>query len=177
MEIKKGSVKKVALQYGLILGLISILLAVVVYVMGQTYEQPWWQSVLGIGIMIVFVVYGIKAFKSDNGGFLSLGEALKTGLAISLISGIIGILFNLVFMTVIEPDFQANIMEKAQIDMVEQNPNMTDEQIEMAMGFTETFTSPLIISAMAIIGSLFIGFIISLIAGLIMKVNKPEHLE
>lgn len=177
METEKGSVKKIALQYGLILGLVSVLLSVVVYVMGQTYDQPWWQSVLSFLIMLGCIVYALKAFKNDNGGFLSLGEALKVGLAVALIAGIIGMIFNLIFINIIEPDFAANILEKAQENMVEQNPNMTEEQMEMAISMTEKFTSPAIMSAFAIIGSLFFGFIISLIAGLIMKVNKPPHLE
>ena len=177
MEIEKGSVKKVAMQYGLILGLASVMLSVVVYAMGQTYEQPWWQGVLSFLIMLGCIVYAIKTFKGDNGGFLSLGEALKVGLATALIAGIIGVIFNLLFTTVIEPDFSAKILEKASADMIEQNPNMPEESMEMAMSITEKMVSPGVMAAMGIIMSLFFGFIISLISGLIMKVNKPAHLE
>lgn len=177
METKKGSVKKVAMQYGLILGIVSILLSVIVYVMGQAYEQPWWQSLLSFALMLGCIVYAIKAFRGENGGFLSLGEALKVGLAVALIAGIIGMIFNYIFITVIEPDFALNILDKARENMLEQNPNMTEEQMEFGMSMAEKMTSPIVMSAMAIIGSLFFGFIISLIAGLIMKVNKPEHLE
>ncbi len=177
MENQNGSVKKVAMQYGLILGLASVMLSVIVYVMGQTYEQPSWQGVLGFVLMLACVVYAIKVFKTDNGGFLSLGEAIKVGLAVALIAGLISVAYNLVFSTVIEPDFTANILEKAQSDMIEQNPEMSGEALEMAMGITEKMTSPVVLAAMGIIGSLFLGFIVSLISGLIMKVNKPAHLE
>ncbi|EDM43214.1 50S ribosomal protein L31 type B [unidentified eubacterium SCB49] len=177
MEIEKGSVKKVAMQYGLILGLASVMLSVVVYAMGQTYEQPWWQSVLSFVIMLGCIVYALKAFKKDNSGFLSLSEAIKVGLAVALLAGIIGVFFNFIFTTVIEPDFTANIIEKASNDMVEQNPNMTEEQMEMALSITEKMTSPVVMAAMGIIMSLFFGFVISLISGLIMKVEKPAHLE
>ena len=175
METKKGSVKKVAMQYGLILGFVSVLLSVVVYAMGQTYEQPWWQGVLSFVIMLSCIVYALKIFKADNSGFLSLGEALKVGLATALIAGIIGVIFNLLFTTVIEPDFSANLLEKARMDMIEQDT--PEEQMEMALSISEKMTSPVVLAAMGIIGSLFFGFIISLIAGLIMKVEKPEHLE
>jgi hypothetical protein len=177
METEKGSVKKVAMQYGLILGLVSVLLSVIVYALGQTYEQPWWQSLLSFVIMLSCIIYALKAFKESNGGFLSLGEALKVGLATALIAGIIGVLFNMLFVTVIEPDFAANIVEKASSDMVEQNPNMTEDQMEMAISITEKMVSPVVMAAMGIILSLFFGFIISLISGLIMKVEKPAHLE
>jgi hypothetical protein len=177
METEKGSVKKVAMQYGLILGLVSIMLAVVVYAMGQTYEQPWWQGVLGFVIMLLCIVYAIKAFKIGNSGFLSLGEALKVGLAVALIAGIMGVLFNLFFSTVIEPDYTMILLDKAQSDMVAQNPNMTEEQMELSMSITEKMVSPGVLAAIGIVASLFLGFIISLISGLIMKVGKPEHLS
>ena len=132
MEIQKASVKKIALPYGAVLGLVTVLLSVVVYVMDLTYEQPWWQGVLAMIMIIVCTVMGIKAFKKDNSGFLSLGEAIKVGLAIALIASIIGVAFNLVFMNFIEPDFTANMLAAAETNMLEQNPNMTQEQIDMA---------------------------------------------
>lgn len=174
MDNQKASLKKIALNYGLLLGLASIALSVVTYVMGVHLERPWWASALGIVIMAALIVYGLKAFKLDNGGFLSLGEAIKVGLAISVIAGIIGAIYNYVFVTVIEPDFVAQMMEITKEQMIEQNPEMTEEQMEMGLSITEKFMSPGIMSAMAIIFTLFLGFIISLISGLIMKQNRPE---
>jgi Na+-translocating ferredoxin:NAD+ oxidoreductase RnfE subunit len=139
-------------------------------------EQPWWQSLLSFLISIGCIVYGIKAFKADNGGFLSLGEALKTGLGVALVAGILGSLFTLLFITVIEPDFATQMMEVSRDKMIESNPNMTDEQMDMAISIQEKMMSPGILFAISIISTLFIGFIISLIAGLIMKVNKPTQM-
>lgn len=176
MEIQTASVKKIALPYGAVLGLFTVLLSVIVYVMDLTYEQPWWQGALGFVAMIICILIGIKTFKKDNAGFLSLGEALKVGLAISLIAAIFGVIFNLIFMTVIEPDFIANMLAATEDNMLAQNPNMTQEQIDMGMSITETMMSPTIITAMAIIMTLFFGFIISLITGLVMKVERPAHI-
>ncbi len=176
MDTPKASVKKVALSYGLYLGLASIALSVITYVMGVHLERPWWASVLGILIMILFVVYGIKAFKKDNGGFLSLGEAIKVGLAISLIAGILGVVYNYIFMNFIEPDTINQMLEMTREQMLEQNPDMPEEQMEMAMGITEKMMSPVIMAAMGIIFSLFLGFIISLITGAVIKQKRPEHL-
>jgi len=174
MDTQKASLKKIALNYGLLLGLASIALSVITYVMGVHLERPWWTSVLGILIMVVFIVYGLKAFKQDNGGFLSLGEAIKVGLAISVIAGILGALYNFLFVTVIEPDFVTQMLEVTREQMIEQNPSMTEEQLEMGLSMSEKFMSPGIMSAMAIIFTLFLGFIVSLISGLVMKQNRPE---
>jgi hypothetical protein len=175
METKKASVKKIALNYGLILALSTIVLSVIVYVMGMHMEQPWWQSVLNFAIMTTAIVYGFKAFKKEGDGFLTLGEAIKTGLAISLVAGIVGSIFTYLFVTVIEPDFVVQMLEVTREKMIEDNPQMTEEQLEMAMSMTEKFMSPMMMTAFGLIASLFFGFIISLIAGLIMKQNRPEN--
>jgi len=69
-------------------------------------------------------------------------------------------------------------MEKAldfQIEKMRmENPEMTTEQIDGIRSMQEKFSTPVIRSAFQIIGSLFIGFIISLIGGLIVKKSRPE---
>ena len=55
--------------------------------------------------MIAFMVLGIKKVKESNEGLLSLGEGLKTGMGIALISGIVGIIYFLLFVNFIDPDF------------------------------------------------------------------------
>jgi len=176
METQTGSVKKIALPYGLMLALGTIVVSVIVYAMGMTYEQPWWQSALNFVIMLAIIIYGLKAFKADNGGFLSLAESLKTGLGIALVAGLIGSAFTYIFISFIEPDFVVNMLEATREKMIDQNPDMTEEQMEMAIGMTEKMMSPGIMVAIGIIASLFFGFIISLVAGLVMKQDKPAHL-
>jgi hypothetical protein len=174
MESQIASVKKIALPNGVLLALTTIVISVIVYVMGMTYEQPWWQSLLNFAAMLWFVIYGIKAHKKDNSGYLSLAEALKTGLAITLIAGVIGSIFTYLFTTIIEPDFVMNMLEASRVKMIEDNPEMTQEQMDMAMSISEKMMSPGILTAIGIIASLFFGFIISLISGLVLKNNRPE---
>jgi hypothetical protein len=176
METQKASVKKIALNYGILLALLSIVLAVFSYVTDNHIDRPWWLSVISTLVMIAVIVYGLKAFKNDNGGFLSVGEAIKVGLAISLISGIIYAIYSYIFVTVIEPDFVNQMLVFTEEKMIEDNPEMTEAQLNMAMDMTEKFMSPMMMTAFAIIGSLFFGFIISLISGMILKQKRPEHL-
>lgn len=175
METQEISVKKIALNYGLILALLSIVVSVIAYVTDNHIDRPWWVSVLSTVVMIGVIVYGLKEYKNENSGFLSIGDALKVGLAISLIAGIIGALYNYVFITVIEPDFVSQMLDMTRDQMVEQNPDMTQEQMDMAIGISEKMMQPSIMSAIGIIATLFFGFIISLISGLIMKQNRPEN--
>lgn len=175
MENQKASIKKIALNYGIIWGLLSIVLSVISYVTNNHIDRPMWLTIAGLAIMVGIIVYGLKAYKSENEGFLSVSDALKVGLAISVIAGIIGTIFNLIFVTVIEPEFINQTLEFTREKMITDNPDMTQDQMDMAMGITEKMMTPLVMSAMGIIFTLFLGFITSLISGLIMKVNRPEH--
>jgi len=174
MEDQKASVKKIATTYGVIWGLLSIALSVITYVTDNYLERPWWITVLSTAITIGVIVYGLKAYKQENEGFLSVAESLKIGLAISLIAGIIATIYGYIFMTVIEPDFANQMLEAAREQMITQNPDMGQEQIDLAMGITEKMMEPWIMTAMGMIFTLFFGFIVSLIAGLVMKQNRPE---
>lgn len=175
MENQSASLKKIALTYGMLLALLSIVLQVIAYVLDAHIDRPWWLTVLQLAISIAVIVYGIKAYKAANGKFLTLGQALKTGLAISLIAGIIAVIFNYIFMNFIDPDFVQKTLDFSREQMIEKNPNMTQEQIDTAMGMSAKFMSPWIMSAFALIATLFFGFIISLVAGLIMKRNPPQQ--
>ena len=169
MENQKSSSKQIMLNQGLLLGVVSVLLSVSIYAMGKIYDQGIWVMLVSFAIMAVIIFMGLKKFRDGNGGLLSLGEALKIGLGISLVGAVVSIIYNQIFINFIEPDFMANMMDVAEAKMLESNPNMTDDQIETALSIQKTFSKPIIGIAMGIIGSLFFGFIISLIEGLILK--------
>jgi len=175
METQKISVKKIALNYGVLWGLGSIVLSVVMYITGQHLDGGWIQTLIGIIIMIAAIVYGLKAFKKENEGFMSLGEAIKTGLAISVIAAIIGAIYFYVFANFIEPDFLNQLLENTREKMIEQNPDMPAEQLEMSLDITAKMMQPWIMMSFSIIGTLFFGFLTSLIGGAIMKQNRPLH--
>lgn len=168
-ENQKLSSKQVMLNYGLMLGFVSILMAVANFAFGNVYEPHWIVSVLGIAISIVFIVLGLKKIKENNGGYLKLGEAIKTGLGIALISGIVYVIYLLIFTSYIEPEFFARTLEVQEQALIEKYPNMTDDQLQGALDMQKKFAGPLMFSAITLIVSLFFGFIVSLVGGLIMK--------
>lgn len=174
MENQTASPKQIILNYGVILATISILLNVIMYALGKHYEQDWKMGVIGFVIMAAVIFMGIKKFKEFNGNILSLGQALKTGMGIALIAGLIGVVYTLIFMNIIEPDFMDKMMEIQRQNMIENYPNLTDEQIDMQMEMGKKFANPWVSSAFQLIGSLFFGFIIALVSGLILKKEAAQ---
>ncbi len=173
MENETISTKKIIINYGVILGILSVLMGVVVYIMDGYAKQNWVHTVVGLAIITGVIIYGIKAFKTANGGFLKLGEALKIGVGIALIGGIITVIWTILLMTTIEPGIVDQINEVQREQMLERFPDMPQEQLDQSLEMAKKFTSPYMISAFSLIWSLFIGFIISLVAGLAMQ-KKQE---
>ncbi len=160
------------INYGVILGVLLILVSVIFYALGQTYKPSFVFSALQFIIPLVIIFMGIKQFRQLNGDALSLSEALKTGLGISLIGGIILAVYNFVFAKFIEPDYFVKVLEIQQNQMIEANPNLSDEQIEMATEMSGMFANVWVMIGSAIMLSLFGGLIYSLISGLILKKDK-----
>ncbi|MEW7277390.1 DUF4199 domain-containing protein [Aquimarina sp. 2201CG1-2-11] len=175
METDRASSKKIIINYGILLGIVSTALGIVLYTLG-TYTDPHWIfSVLGFLILIGIIGYGIKTFKTQNNGYLILTDALKIGIGIALIGGIIGALWSVVLTTVIEPDYTQQVLETQRIKMIETYPDFSKEQIDQSMSIVEKFSSPFVSVAISIIGNLFFGFIISMIVGLIMQKKEELH--
>ena len=170
MENQTTSAKQVMLTYGLMLGLATIVISVVNYSIGDIYKPHWSIQVIGLIAIAVLIVLGIKKYKNEN-TYLSLGQAIKIGLGIALIGAIISLVYTLVFIKVIEPEFIPNTIEIETQKMYDQGQG--EEQIDMAVGFMKNYMMIMIV-AMIIISNLFVGFIVSLISGVIMKESNEE---
>ncbi len=174
MENDAITSKKIIINCGVILGILSVLLGVVIYLTNSYTDPNWIYSLLGFIVITGVIIYGIKTFKTSNRGFLTLSNALKVGVGIALIGGIISSIWNFTLATIIEPDYTQQVLD-AQRDKMLENPDMTEEIVDQSMAIVEKMSSPYITIAMSIISSLFFGFIISLIVGLIMQKKEILH--
>lgn len=171
MENQKSSLKQIAVNYGVLLALVSILSLVIMYV--ANIEKSWILSIVGFAVTIYLLFTAIKTFKQGNDGFLKLGDALKVGLATALIAGLISAFYSYVHYSIINPEYIDLVLNEAREQMESSGQSMTEEQKQQALSFTESFTTPFMLSTFSLIGSLFFGFIISLISGLILRKEEP----
>jgi hypothetical protein len=177
METQKINSKSIILNYGLILGIASVLFSVAIYAMdGLPKERPFWQKAISITIMIATIILGIKKFKELNNGYISLGQAMKTGVGIALIGGIISGIYVFIFFSYIESGYLDQVMQTVQEKMLDDNPEMSDEQIEMAMNISRKFSSPTAMLFFSVIGSVILGSIISLVGGLFLKKENQDYI-
>ena len=140
--------------YGLLAGFIIFLLHLTLGT-SLSYSTNQILGFISIFIALSFVYFGIKHFRDNiNKGGVSLGKAILIGVLISLLVGIgIGIA-DFIYTKFIDPDFFNNY-EQMLIDK-----GREDEIIEMTSASAGLFMVGLVT---------VIGFIISLISGLILQ--------
>ena len=71
------SSNSVILNYGIILGIASVLFAVIIYAMGMHLEQDWKTSAISLLITTAVIVLALKKFKQVNSNSLKFGQGLK----------------------------------------------------------------------------------------------------
>ena len=174
MENNSSTLKSQILQYGILLGGISVVFALMLFFLDMHYTQESAVNWINWAITITVLVLGIYSYRKTNDGFLSLSEALKLGLGISVISALMAIVYTYILINFLDPDTIEKTIEVTQNKMLDENPEMTQEQIDMAKEMQLKFSSIGVISTMILIFSLVFGFVVSLISGLILKRNRPE---
>ncbi|HNW98524.1 MAG TPA: DUF4199 domain-containing protein [Bacteroidales bacterium] len=166
-ETKKISVARNALNYGFLLGITLIILSLLFYILNVDYQSV--AQYISIVIMIVGMIIGILAYRKNNNGFITYGQSLGNGVLIGLFSAILVSIYTIIFFTLIDPGMIDVILRQAEEKMIEKNPNMTDEQIEMAMSYSRKFMTPLSMAIWGTIMSTVYAFVASLIISIFTR--------
>ena len=174
MENQKKTTAKTALNFGLLLGAISVVFGFILYSLDIHYQQDSSTSIIGYAIMIAIILIGIIQFKNSNEGYVSLSEALKTGVGTALVSSIIVCFYTFFMIKYLDPEFLDKSIEYQKEKMLQENPEISMESVNKLSEMQKEFSGPFIISGFIIIFNLFFGFIISLVVGLIVRKSKTE---
>lgn len=118
-----------------------------------------------------FVFFGIKHFRDKlNQGIVTFGKALIIGLAISAVSGLVIGILDIIYVTVINPDFVSEYLQYT-LDGMENTMSVEEFEKQKATRTEQMklFDSPAI-AGLLMFGIVFaIGIIVSLISSLILQ--------
>lgn len=172
MEQKPVSLMKSSLTYGIYLGIASILVSVVIYVLGYTFEK--WAQWSTAPITIIGIIWAQSAYRKALGGEMAYGKALGVGTMTVLFASILGAIYTFLLFTTIDPSLQEQLRMATEQQIIEQG-RVPEEQIEMAVEMSSKFQTPPIMAIMAVVFGTFIGFIISLITAIFTKKNPSDE--
>lgn len=162
-------VKKNAIQFGLISGLIAIVIGTLMYLNLELYGSMW----IGLALIAFYVGFGIYLLsktKKQLAGNYSFKEAFTTYFVYALIGIVISTLFNIVLYNFVDPGAKETLKEisiKSAVSMMEKF-NTPSAVIKESIAKMETqdqfsFGSQIQGSLMSILISAIIGLILAAI--------------
>lgn len=152
--------------YGLITGLIIVVLSAVIYV-ANLQQASWIQWVL-YAIFLGGLVMNANAFSKANGGAVSFGQLFSSGFKATAVIVLLVVVW-VILSTYIFPDMKERALEIARAQMEKDgklDEDMMDKSLEMAR---KNFTTFLVMGSL--FGYLILGVIFSLIAAAV----TPKH--
>ncbi len=162
---------KSAMVYGLYLALVLTLFSVILYVTGFILNQN--VGYISMALTVVgIVICQIQYRNKELNGVISYGQAVGFGTAIMLFAGFVTALYTLILYTFIDPglvDQMKVVQEEAMLAK-----GMSEDQIEVAMTMASKMLTPGWMSIMGLVGSVFMGTIISLLSSIFIKKQPNE---
>lgn len=152
---------------GVILSVISIAFSIIVYVF-NLYEMTA-LSYINYAVFIGGLVYGAILYSNQNGHNVTFGNVFAHGFKTTAVVIVITAIYTILAFKVLFPDMLDKVLELSRKKMLE-NPKMTDEMIEQAMGMSKKYFIPFALGG-AIIGTGILGAIGSLIGAGVAKKN------
>ena len=170
--------RKFAMNYGAVLGLSLTLIALLFWVLGVEQQQSVMPSILNNMVIIGFLVYAISQYRDNfNDGFISYSESLKLGTTVAFFSSVIMAFYTFIYITYLNPDMLANIMNITEQAMLEADPEISDEQLDLGLSITSKFMQPHWMMIMGVLGGTFMGFLFSLIISIFLKKENPNEIS
>lgn len=164
-----GNYKNKSSFYGLIYGVFSSLLLYLSYKFG--FQNATVMSFLSLAVAVAIVFYPIYLYKLENDNLLKLGEALKIGLIVGLVGGLIYAVYTYLHYKSIDTEFVTKALKESQKAIQENTQGLSEEELEQASQMTSMMVSPFTFATINLFTLLFNSFIIALVVGLIKKNN------
>ena len=165
--------KKTILRYG-VYGAITIMALFMASLYAGEGLDYTTQEVIGYASMLIslsFVFFGIKHFRDRvNNGVVSLGKAIVIGLVISLITALAFGILDFVYVKYLNPGFMEEYYTNNLAQLQESLPAAEFEVKKAELeSQKELFMNPVMSFVLMSMTVLVIGFVVSLISGLILQ--------
>ncbi len=167
MENQKSALMP-SLSAGLILGIILIVYSLLLYV-ADLNENVWLASISYV-ITAVVLYFAITNFRDkQQNGFLTYGKGVSVGTLIGLFASVLLAIFTYIYVSYIDPSLLEQAMITAEESVLEQNPNIGDDELDTALGIVEMFNTPVMMAVMSIFWYTLVSLVFSLIISIFAK--------
>ena len=155
--------RKFAMNYGAILGLCLVAIATIIWSFGIDKNDSLVPSILNNSLIIMGITYTIIQFRdTENSGFISYFDSLKLGTSVAFFSSLILAFYTFIFINYIEPNTLNEILVEAEQAILESKPEISDEELDLALDMTTKFIQPHWMLILGVLGGTFMGFLWSI---------------
>ncbi|MBX2952186.1 MAG: DUF4199 domain-containing protein [Leadbetterella sp.] len=168
--MEKVSTARIALKWGLIYGLLSIVVTTIIYTF-NLMEQSWISTVASILLSFGVLYLAFREFRELNGGFMRFGQGLGLGMLLFVTAGVLGAGFDTLYKKVIDPGVVDKILDIT--EMQYEKSGMSPEAIEQGLETARPLIAGPLAPLVVILSYVVSGFICSLIMAAVMKKNQP----
>jgi hypothetical protein len=168
MENQTYPAWKHAIQYGIFLSIALIILSLLFYVLDLHTER--WTGFISYGVLLIGIIYSIVTYRDKfMNGFISYGQSFSTGFLTGLFASIIISLFTGIFVAAMGEQYIETLLMQSEESILKSNPDITDDQLDIALKFSKKMMHPVWISILALLGFLVFSVIFSLIVSVFVK--------
>jgi len=161
--------KQTHIPYGLLSGIAMIIISVILKFAGVDLKSGL-QYLAYIPFLAGIIMAGM-AFSKANDGFVTFGNVFGSCFKAAIIVTLLIVAWSIISIYLF-PDMKEKALATAREAMMK-DKRTTDEQIDMVMGITKKYWTPILIGS-ALLGTLFYGAIFSLIGAAVAKKNGPR---
>ena len=167
--------RKFAMHYGAYLGLGLIVISFAVYFLGLEEQRSMIPSLLNNFLIIGAITYSIIMYRDNfNNGLVSYSESLKIGTSVVFFASVLLAFYTYIFVTFINPEYLENIIKIAEQEILNSDPEISDEDLDLALSMTQKMLQPQWMATLSVLGGTFMGFFYSLIISFFVKKEDPN---
>ena len=165
------------MNYGAYLGLGLVLISFTVYILGLEEQKSIIPSLLNNFLIIGAIAYSVIMYRDNlNNGFVSYSQSLKIGTSVVFFASVILAFYTYIFVTFINPEYLENIIKIAEQEILNSDPEISDEDLDLALSMTQKMLQPQWMSTLSVLGGTFMGFFYSLIISFFVKKDDPNFI-
>jgi hypothetical protein len=171
-------IRKFAMNHGTVLGLILALIASVFWMIGIDERESIIPSLINNLLIVGFLFYSITNYRDSIGnGFISYSSSLKLGISIAFFSSVIMAFYTFMYITYLNPEMLADISNMTEQTILQSNPEVSEEELEMALEISNKLMQPHFLMIMGVLGGTFMGFLFSAVISFFVKKTDINNLS
>lgn len=170
-------IKKNAVSFGIITGILSILITTFIYLVDLKLFTAWWLGLGSIALYIAIGVYLLIKTKKELNGQFSFKDAFTTYFISAIIGIGISVVFNILLFNVIDPTLKDTVQElsiESAVNMMKKFGTPTSEIKKAVEGMSESNQFETLNQLKGSAFSIIFSAIFGLILAAIFK-SKPQE--